>query len=402
MAPALVTEAWGRWGPDLIRFLREIVAIRSLSGREEEAARRVRDEMQRLGLSGARLDRWGNALGDLPGEGRRRILLNAHLDVVSAGEESAWSHRPFGGEMDGERIYGRGVCDTKGAVACQVYAAAALREAGAGLRSDLAVAQVVMEEVGGVGTLGLLEDGGAPDAALVGEPSDGLLRFGHRGRVQVEVAFHGRAYHAAVAGAGANPHWAEAAFLGRLRDLPLPEDEVFGTASIEPTLVRTDNESPNVVPETCRLTLDCRTLPGQGEEEVLGALRPLLEASVGNGVSGAIAVPRVRRETWTGLAREMPDVMPSFATDPDDPLVVEAARALGALTGEAAPVRPWLFATDGGHLAAAGARVIGFGPGPQERAHIVDEHLGLEELRLGFEGTLACILAMDEALHAGG
>jgi acetylornithine deacetylase/succinyl-diaminopimelate desuccinylase-like protein len=98
----------------------------------------------------------------------------------------------------------------------------------------------------------------------------------------------------------------------------------------------------------------------------------------------------------------MPHVMPSFVTDPGDPMVVAAARALEAVKGEPAPVRPWLFATDGGHLAEAGARVIGYGPGPQERAHIVDESLSLEELRLGFEGTLACVLAMDEALHADG
>lgn len=396
----LVESAWDRWGGDLLRFFRDLLAAQSPPGGEEVAARRVLAEMERLGLEKPRIDRHGNALAEVSGGGGRRLLLNAHTDIVSAGDATAWTRPPFGGEREGDRIYGRGACDTKGAVACQVYAAAAVARAGRPLRARLEVAAVVMEEVGGVGTLGLLEDGPPPDAALVGEPSDGCLMIGHRGRVQVEVRFRGKAFHAAVAGAGANPHWAEAAFLQGVRGIALPEDPFYGRASIQPTLVHTDNDSCNVVPGSILLTLDCRTLPGQDPEGLLREVRALAEASAGDGVTCRVEVPRVRWRTWTGVEREIPHVMPSFGTDPGDSLVREARAALaGVLDGEV-EVRPWKFATDGGHLTGAGARVVGFGPGRQERAHTVDEFLTVEELRRGFEGTLACVRALDRALHA--
>ena len=309
---------------------------------------------------------------------------------------------PFGGDLAGDTIYGRGACDTKSSVAAQVYCAAALKEAGYALAGDLTVAAVVMEEVGGIGTLGYLEDEGAPDVALVGEPSDDCLMIGHRGRVQIEVDIRGKAYHAAVDGAGTSPHWALAEFLQSLPGIALPDQPLFGKASIQPTILRSDNASPNVVPEQVHLVLDCRTVPSQDQDALVAAVRERANAVAGDGVTVELYIPEVAWKTWTGLVRELPHVMPSFGTDPEDPVVTTASRMLAELRGEAPAIQPWKFATDGGHMTHAGARVIGFGPGRQERAHTVDEFLTLAELRRGFEATLACTLALDEVLRSEG
>lgn len=396
----LVRGAWERWGDQITSFLRDILAIESPPGGERACAERVAEEMRRAGLEEVSTDRSGNVIGRVTGAGAGRVLLNAHMDIVGAGDPADWTHPPFGGELVGDTIYGRGACDTKSSVAAQIFAAAALRENGYDLASNLTVAAVVMEEVGGIGTLGYLEDEGAPDVALVGEPSDDCLMIGHRGRVQIEVDFRGKAYHAAVEGAGVSPYPALAAYLQSIPGVTLPEQEIFGRASIEPTIVRSDNASPNVVPEVIHLVLDCRTVPLQDQSALMEELERRAEAALTEGVECDLYVPDVTWRTWTGLERRLPHVMPSFGTNLEDAVVTKAAAILAELRGEAPAIRPWKFATDGGHLTNAGARVIGFGPGRQERAHTVDEHITLSELRRGFEATLACAIALDEVVRS--
>jgi len=104
----------------LVDFLRDMVRIPSLSGREGKIAHRVKEEMERAGFDEVFIDGIGNVVGRI-GSGRVRILYDAHMDTVDIGDRKSWKHDPFGAEYRDGIIYGRGACDDKAGVASAIY-----------------------------------------------------------------------------------------------------------------------------------------------------------------------------------------------------------------------------------------------------------------------------------------
>lgn len=103
--------------------------------------------------------------------GGRSLLLSGHMDTVPRGSE-AWTRDPFGGEVEGERLYGLGSNDMKGGIASAVTAIEILKTAGLRLRGDLTMETVVDEEFGGVnGTLAARLMDYTADAAIICEPT---------------------------------------------------------------------------------------------------------------------------------------------------------------------------------------------------------------------------------------
>ena len=367
-----------------LAFLRELLRIPSYSGEEGDAARRVADEMRALGYDRVSVDDAGNVLGAIEGRGEAPVaLLLTHLDVVDAGDPDDWPHPPFAADVADGRVWGRGAVDIKGPLAAQVHGAA--RAAADGPPAgDVRVAAVVGEEIGGLGARHLVETL-EPGLVLVGEPSSNELRRGHRGRAEIEVRARGESAHASAPERGVNPHYALVRFLQRLPDLDLPVHEELGAATVAPTLIRTDQESANVIPGEVVLTLDCRLVPGQTAAALAERLRAAAGEAAAGGASVSVEIPTRARRSWTGLECAFPADNPSFVLPADHPAVVSAAEVLEAGTGTRPPVGVWGFATDGGHLARAGHTVIGFGPGAEELAHTVRESLAVAELEESVE-----------------
>jgi acetylornithine deacetylase/succinyl-diaminopimelate desuccinylase-like protein len=84
--------------------------------------------------------------------------------------------------------------------------------------------------------------------------------------------------------------------------------------------------------------------------------------------------------TYTGFQMVYPDTFGSFTTELEHPWLQAARSVLAAALGHDVAVDTWRFATDGGHFAAAGATVLGFGPGDDRVVHTVEERLPLAEL----------------------
>ena len=109
--------------------------------------------------------------------GGRSLILNDHVDTVNLGDISKWEHDPFGAEMVGDRVYGRGAADTKAGLASIVYVAKALKEIGAELRGDLIVQSVVNEEHCGNGTLACIARGYTADASITPDGQNSRTLF---------------------------------------------------------------------------------------------------------------------------------------------------------------------------------------------------------------------------------
>lgn len=372
-----------------VDFARRLVQTPSPSGQEGAVAALVQAEMQALGYDQVWTDAAGSVIGVLRGQAPgRRVLFNCHLDHVDPGDLAAWPQPPYAGQIREGALWGRGASDTKGALAAQVYAAAGLKRAGVRFRGEIVVAAVVMEEVGGLGTLHLLEHL-RPDVAVLGEATSNQIARGHRGRVELEVTVTGRSAHASAPGRGVNPHYVLARFIEGLASLPMEVDPELGPASQAPTLYHCDQVSPNVIPGQCRLTVDWRNVPAEAPEDIAARVRPLLEAGLLPGSQGTVTVARHRLRAYTGLERELPAVFPSYLLPPDHALVAGAQGILAQALGRPVEVGCWGFATDGGHLMAAGVPTIGFSPCEEALAHTASDRVALDKMLEATVGYMA-------------
>ena len=125
--------------------------------------------------------------------GGRSMMMSGHIDVVQRG--SKWSKDPFGAEIVGNRVYGRGTVDMKGGIAAMTVALKAIQESGIRLRGDAMIGTVVDEEAGGMGTLALVAKGYRADGCLITEPTHLDIAPLCRGILWGKLTIEGRAGH---------------------------------------------------------------------------------------------------------------------------------------------------------------------------------------------------------------
>jgi acetylornithine deacetylase/succinyl-diaminopimelate desuccinylase-like protein len=202
----------------LVDLALRLVSTPSFTGSEEACARVVASELEALGMQVMWQqveDGRANVVGTLAGEGGGPTLMfNGHTDTSYSGEEP-WlrgiaGFRPEGFERDG-RIYGLGISNMKGALACYVEAARSLIDDGARLRGDLVIAAVCGEiektqqgEAQGAeyrgyaaGSRYLVGHGGAADVCILGEPTENKLVLAHFGTIWARLRVHGPFVHTA-------------------------------------------------------------------------------------------------------------------------------------------------------------------------------------------------------------
>jgi succinyl-diaminopimelate desuccinylase len=393
--------------PDLsfdaaLRFAQELIRIRSLPGREGEVAARLMRELIALGFHDVRSDAVGNVLATAPGHGAAPpVMLCSHLDIVDIGDPTTWEHPPFSGEIAAGWLHGRGAMDIKGPLALQTYAAARfLAEPAAG---DVLIAHTVLEERGGWGMAHLMSTGEVrPAAIIIGEATAGDICIGHRGRAEMLVEVHGLAGHASAPERAHNPLYGLPVVLNALaafaRDLG--SDDVLGPSTAAPTAIETLPASRNVIPDRARIVLDWRVLPGTLPDPALEQLRAYLVAhtSLGEGLQLHVAHGTERQETWTGLSEERRLFTPGFLLDRGHPVVRAAAHSVATSTGREPALRPWTFATDGGHSCGVhGIPTIGYAPGEERYAHTNRERLELASAEQAFHAYPDLIRAVMTA-----
>jgi acetylornithine deacetylase len=113
-----------------------------------------------------------NLGGTLKGTGEgRSIMLTGHIDVVPPGAVEHWTTDPFVPVLKDGFLHGRGTVDMKGGVACMLMAVEILKEMGVELKGDVVFTTVVDEEIGGMGSLAMVDRGFKADAGIMTEPT---------------------------------------------------------------------------------------------------------------------------------------------------------------------------------------------------------------------------------------
>jgi len=213
--------------------------------------------------------------------GGKSLVLSGHIDTVPRGTQP-WTRDSFGGEVEGNRLYGRGSNDMKGGVATNLFIVEALRTLGLELLGDLVFETVVDEEFGGVnGTLASRLRGFNADAAVISEPSFLRICPAQRGGGIAHITLSASG---GVLTQGKFP----TGVIDQLRHLllELPEfgekrrrkarvHELYAhhtdPVPVSITKVSTGpwvNHEPITTPETCNIEMYWQTMPGEEQAEV--------------------------------------------------------------------------------------------------------------------------------------
>lgn len=359
----------------VVDLTRQLVAIdtRNPPGNERDAIGVCREALEPFGARFSEIEpKPGRAsliaeVGVCDGS-RPTLIVNGHLDVVPI-DVSAWTHDPFGGDLDDGRLYGRGTSDMKGGIAAAVEAMAALRRAGREPACDVVFHLVADEERGGqVGTKVLADEGLIRgDACLVPEPTSLDVCVAERGLVVVNVTTHGTPAH------GSNPRDGVSAIETAAKVvLALHATEFAGEP--HPLLGRpTANvgtveggSGHNTVAEGCRLAVDRRLLPGITSDAAVAEIREKIDA---------IDDPDLRYDLEVEVFGEASEM------DPAHPFV-EQVRSIGAgVLGREPELLGMPFATDARFVRnQAGIPAVVCGPGGLAQAHVHDEYVEVESL----------------------
>jgi acetylornithine deacetylase len=237
---------------DTIAFLQELVRTPSLLGDEEPAQQLVEKRLTELAFDVRSLEPNAERLalhpdsgiplvsyegrrclvGTLAGGSGRSLLLNGHVDVVSEAPVERWTRPPFGAEVDGGRLYGRGACDMKGGIAAMLLGVEAALALGP-LPGQIVYQSVIEEECGGNGALAACLEGPTADGVVIAEPTNGGFDVVAVGVIWARISVEGTARHAAHTDEGCHPIDTVLAVVEALRNLEAelnadPEPEFAG------------------------------------------------------------------------------------------------------------------------------------------------------------------------------
>ncbi|MFC1937454.1 YgeY family selenium metabolism-linked hydrolase [Chloroflexota bacterium] len=405
MSTSSLNEESARIADDVIAFARKLIQTPSISCQEQDVARLILTEMNKLDYDEAFTDAMGNVVGIIKGSGRgEKVMFNSHMDHVDPGQPEAWQFDPYGGDIADGYLHGRGSCDMKGAVATQVYAAALIKNLGLPHSGDIIVTAVVQEEPSEcLGTnyvcdVTLAQRGIKPDFVVLGEPSDLNFSLGHRGKIELEVKTHGRTSHSSAPWRGINAVYKMLPVIARIQtlDTTLPRHESLGKGSISLTIISCSPGRLSIVPDLCTVALDRRFTPGMITADCIAQIEAILkdvEQSEPD-FEGSVRLKEIEETSYTGMKLMAKKEMLPWVISADHPKVVKALAAVRE-QGQQPGLGYWDFATDGSHTAGVlDIPTLGYGPGEEALVHTPQEQVAVDSLVKSVAGNAAIALAV--------
>lgn len=256
---------------DPVQLTADLVRCPSVTPEEGGALTLLETLLSEAGFTCTRVDRNGtpNLFARWGRKGHARCFgFNGHTDVVPVGDPDAWTVDPFGAEQKDGMLWGRGATDMKSGVAA--FAAAAVDFVRNTPPEGAIILTITGDEEGVAtdGTVALLdwmkERGEAMSVCLVGEPTcpdrmGDMMKIGRRGSVTAHFTATGVQGHVAYPHRARNPVAAIASLISRLSAEPVDNGtEHFDPSTLAATTIDTGNPTTNVIPATCRASVNVR------------------------------------------------------------------------------------------------------------------------------------------------
>ncbi|MEM3876795.1 MAG: M20 family metallo-hydrolase [Candidatus Micrarchaeaceae archaeon] len=221
------------------------------------------------------------------GNNERTLWIVSHIDTVSEGDLSLWTHDPFTLYVEGDKLYGRGINDDGQDVLAGIYALKALKESKAKLKYNYGLALVADEELGSrFGIEKLIEEGIFKEEDMFIVPDGGNERgdeieVAEKGILWVKVSVHGKQVHASTPAMGVNAYRKAIEFIGAadrlLHEKYAARNPIFqpDVSTFEMTKHEKNTDSVNIIPGLDVSYIDCRVLPEYSLDSVLEDLKKL-------------------------------------------------------------------------------------------------------------------------------
>lgn len=405
--------------PDMVKFLRDMIAIPSESCEEEGVVRRIAEELKKLGYDKVEFDGLGNVIGWM-GEGDKIIAIDSHIDTVGIGNRANWEKDPYEGYETDDIIYGRGGSDQEGGMASAAYGVKIMKDLNlipAGYKM-MVVGSVQEEDCDGM-CWQYIVNKFFPEArekiefVISTEPTDGGIYRGHRGRMEIRVDVRGVSCHGSAPERGDNAIYKMADILQDVRALnenpaddsveikglvkmldPKYNPEHFedarflGRGTCTTSQIFYTSPSRCAVADSCAISIDRRMTAGETWDSCLQEIRDLPNAKkYGDDVK--VSMYMYDRPAWTGEVYETECYFPTWINKESAAHVQALIDAHHGLFGdnrlyadEAAKAtregRPltdkWTFSTNGVSIQGRyGIPCVGFGPGAESQAHAPNE-----------------------------
>jgi len=362
-------------------FLRDLIAIKSVSSQEEAVIRRIEREMIASGFDEVRIDPMGNILGRI-GSGPRVLAFDAHVDTVDVGNPANWTVDPFTGDERDGIIYGRGACDMKGALASIVYGGRIIKDLG--LEGDVTlwvVGSVQEEDCDGLCWQYIINEGKLrPEAVVITEPTNLAIYRGHRGRMEIEVRTSGVSCHGSAPERGVNAVYKMAPIVADIEKLNgrLGGEPFLGRGTVTIAEIRSTSPSLCAVADSATIHLDRRLA---ATDTLESAVREIEELPSVKAAGAQVVVLDYAVPSWRGLTYPTKKYYPTWLLAEDHPLLQVAVGTYDELFGEAPEISRWVFSTNGvAVMGMHGIPCIGFGPGNEVFAHMATEQIPVEHL----------------------
>jgi succinyl-diaminopimelate desuccinylase len=210
------------------------------------------------------------------------LILNAHMDTVGAGDRALWQFPPFQVTRQGNRLYGRGTCDMKGALAVGMVILKTLHDAAVRFPGTLMLQAPMGEEMDEPGTRTLLQKGYTGDYAIVLEPTDLRIGPASRGVAWFKITLSGPSLHCGLADAEGPDVMASFARLATTlmayhRQVAAKAHPLSPSPSCRITQVEA-GEAHNSLVGRCRFVVDRRMIPGETVAQVESELQQIIDS----------------------------------------------------------------------------------------------------------------------------
>lgn len=330
----------------------------------------------------------GNATGP-------RLGLSGHMDVVAPGDESAWTHAPFGGEVVGDQLFGRGASDMKSGLAAIVITMLEFLEQGTPLAGSVRLLATVGEETGEYGAAQLTDAGYADHLAglVIAEPS-GLdqVVYTARGVIDYKVVSTGKGVHSASPELGINAITNLMKFynaVGPLMAQHTKTDPVLGGLLHNVDLI-SGGEQINSIPAHAELMANMRTIPAYPNQVIYDELEGL--------------VAQLNQEPGVQLDLSYSFPEEAIPGDPNAPLVQLAKHISDQVCGHDTKVVGSGGANDGAEFLRAKGDFtsIEIGPG-SNTSHQPDEYIAIQDYLQAidfYEALVPAFFAAQAKVHA--